>query len=64
MKSTPPSKRDETARLATAFSTHMSVKEVAALLQVSEWDAASLISRGKYLAAQSKAVASVQGDVG
>jgi hypothetical protein len=60
---TPSSKRDDTAKLATAFATRMSVKEVDALLQVSELEASNLIVRGKYLAAQSKAVAAVQGDV-
>lgn len=50
----PSSKRDETAKLASAFATRMSVKEVAALLQVSELEAANLIVRGKLLAAGAK----------
>lgn len=61
MNRTPSTKRDDTAKLAAAFATHASVKEVAALLQVSELEAANLIARGKLLAAESKAAASVQG---
>ena len=60
---TKTSKRDETAKLATAFASKMSVKEVAALLHVSELEAANLIVWGKYLAGLSKAAAALQGDV-